>query len=78
MLQDREQAQRVARLLDPLVRAVDGMVGEKVAMLVEVEYEGAPSTSSTAPCHLQAVRCAHHIAPGLRQGACQSAPCERL
>lgn len=41
MLQDRQQAQGVARLLDPLVRAVDGVVGEKVAMLVEVEYEGA-------------------------------------
>ncbi|PRW58282.1 saccharopine dehydrogenase [Chlorella sorokiniana] len=39
MLQDRQQAQGVARLLDPLVRAVDGAVGEKVAMLVEVEYE---------------------------------------
>lgn len=40
MLQDRQQAQGLARLLDPLVRAADSVVGEKVAMLVEVEYEG--------------------------------------
>jgi len=45
MLQDRQQAQGVARLLDPLVRAADGVVGEKVAMLVEVEYEGAAERS---------------------------------
>lgn len=29
----------MARALDPLVRSVDGLVGEKVAMLVEVEYD---------------------------------------
>lgn len=48
MLQDRAQAQQLARLLDPLVRAVDGAVGEKVAMLVEVEYEGGLGVQ--APC----------------------------
>lgn len=39
MLSDREQARGLARALDPLIRAVDWAVGEKVAMLVEVEYE---------------------------------------
>ena len=45
MLQDRQQARQLARLLDPLVRAVDGAVGEQVAMLVEVEYAGRSSQS---------------------------------
>jgi hypothetical protein len=40
LLADREQARGLARALDPLIRAVDWVVGEKVAMLVEVEYEG--------------------------------------
>lgn len=42
LLQDRAAAAGLARLLDPLVRAVDGLVGEKVAMLVEVEYPSEP------------------------------------
>lgn len=40
LLQDRAGAKRLAGALGPLVRAVDGLVGEKVAMLVEVEYAG--------------------------------------
>ncbi|KAL4424432.1 hypothetical protein ABPG77_006370 [Micractinium sp. CCAP 211/92] len=39
VLSDRQQTRGVARALDPLVRSVDGLVGEKVAMLVEVEYD---------------------------------------
>ncbi|PSC75317.1 saccharopine dehydrogenase [Micractinium conductrix] len=42
MLQDREGAAALARTLDPLIRSVDGMVGEKVAMLVEIEYADGP------------------------------------
>jgi hypothetical protein len=38
LLRDRGATKRLAKLLDPLVRAVDGLVGEKVAMLVEVEF----------------------------------------
>ena len=44
MLQDREGAAALARTLDPLIRSVDGMVGEKVAMLVEIEYAGGLAT----------------------------------
>jgi hypothetical protein len=40
MLADRQQAKQLARWLDPVIRGVDSLVGEKVAMLVEVEYEG--------------------------------------
>ncbi|KAL4859611.1 Saccharopine dehydrogenase-like oxidoreductase [Chlorella vulgaris] len=39
MLADRQQAKQLARWLDPVIRGVDSLVGEKVAMLVEVEYE---------------------------------------
>ncbi|EFN59312.1 hypothetical protein CHLNCDRAFT_137680 [Chlorella variabilis] len=39
MLADRQQAKQLARVMDPAIRAVDLAVGEKVAMLVEVEYE---------------------------------------
>ena len=38
VLSDPKATKGLAELLDPLVRAVDGLVGEKVAMLVEVEY----------------------------------------
>jgi len=38
VLQDPKATKGLAKLLDPLVRAVDALVGEKVAMLVEVEY----------------------------------------
>ena len=36
-MRDPKAAKGLAKALDPLVRAVDGLVGEKVAMLVEVE-----------------------------------------
>lgn len=39
LLSDREKTKQLARALDPVIRAVDGLVGEQVAMLVEVEYE---------------------------------------
>jgi hypothetical protein len=38
ILSDPKATRSLSKLLDPLVRAVDGLVGEKVAMLVEVEY----------------------------------------
>jgi short subunit dehydrogenase-like uncharacterized protein len=38
ILRDPKATKSLAKVLDPLVRAVDGLVGEKVAMLVEVEY----------------------------------------
>lgn len=38
VLRDPKATKSLAKLLDPLVRAVDGLVGERVAMLVEVEY----------------------------------------
>jgi hypothetical protein len=37
VLRDPKATKGLAKMLDPLVRAVDGLVGEKVAMLVEVE-----------------------------------------
>ena len=40
VLQDRKNAKQLARALDPLIRAVDGAVGERVGMKVEIEYEG--------------------------------------
>ena len=40
VLQDRQNAKQLARALDPLIRAVDGAVGERVGMKVEIEYEG--------------------------------------
>lgn len=39
LLRDRQAVKRLAALLGPAVRAVDAVVGEKVAMLVEVELE---------------------------------------
>lgn len=40
MLADRGTVKQLAGLLAPAVRAVDAVVGEKVAMRVEVELEG--------------------------------------
>lgn len=52
MLSDRQQTRGVARALDPLVRSVDGLVGEKVAMLVEVEYDSESHHSALLPVDL--------------------------
>lgn len=41
-LANRKTIDVLAKLTDPLVRAVDVVVGEKVAMLVEVELSGKP------------------------------------
>jgi short subunit dehydrogenase-like uncharacterized protein len=38
ILQDRKAVSKLARLLDPVIRAIDGLVGEQVAMMVEVEF----------------------------------------
>jgi saccharopine dehydrogenase-like NADP-dependent oxidoreductase len=38
VLEDPKAVEGLARLADPLVRAVDAVVGEKVAMLVEVDF----------------------------------------
>jgi hypothetical protein len=40
VLSDRKAVASLARLAGPLVRAADSLVGEKVAMLVEVEFTG--------------------------------------
>jgi hypothetical protein len=39
VLADRAATRRLASVLDPVIRAVDWAVGEKVAMLVELEYD---------------------------------------
>ncbi len=44
-LQDPAAAMQLARLLDPLVRAVDGLVGERTAMRVDVEFSGGAIVS---------------------------------
>lgn len=38
MLENPQVVASLAKLLDPIIRAIDGLVGEKVAMLVEVEF----------------------------------------
>jgi len=43
MLNDREAVASIAKLADPLVRAVDSIVGEKVSMKIEVDYSDGTS-----------------------------------
>ena len=46
VLQDRGAALSLARALEPLVRAVDALVGETVAMRVDVDLASGPAVSS--------------------------------
>lgn len=44
-LRDRAFVKALAKLSDPFVRAVDGIVGEGVAMKVEVDFDGGKSAA---------------------------------
>lgn len=46
VLQDPKAAAAIAGALDPLVRAVDALVGETMAMRVDLEWSGASSTTA--------------------------------
>ncbi|GJP42566.1 hypothetical protein CLOM_g2117 [Closterium sp. NIES-68] len=46
VLQDRAAVQRVAGLLEPMVRAADGAAGERVAIRVDLETESGRSTTA--------------------------------
>ncbi|CAI7921358.1 unnamed protein product, partial [Closterium sp. NIES-53] len=46
VLQDRTAVQRMVGALEPLVRAADGSVGERVAMRVDLETENGRSTTA--------------------------------